>query len=270
MFLFLTPFQLIKALGRPKLNRNWCSLHEKLTEIDLKENGEVFIRNIRDAKYNPNYEYENRPEFLNKKYNVNDIERLWLVVNPYAFNQTHAFFSFQFAHDVFLTVSYEIRKVTPEDFDGKATLYKNFEAFYFFATEEDTIFVRTNVRNNYEETPVYLFPLKVEKEIVKKVFLDLVEATNMYSKKAFFYRITYRNCLTEILKYLKKYDVLKYRNGFMELPKIISLLYKQDLVVNLSGKKLSYKEFKDKHYITDIASKIGRDDNYSINMRKNF
>lgn len=261
------PFQILKFLQTPKLNRNWFPLFEKLPSATVEKNGEVFFKNVRDATYNTNYEYECRVEYLNKKYSVNDLEKIWITVNPYATFQSHVILSFQFVHNVFLTFSYEIRKVDPTDFVASTLIFKNYEGHFIVATEEDAIFVRTNVRANYETTDIYLFPIIADKETVKQIFLDMVQEINLYSRKAFFYRVTYRSCVTEIFKYLKKFGVVKYHINF-ELRNILELLYKNNCVSG--AENLSYSQFKKKYFITDKAKNLKHDENFSLEIRRNL
>jgi hypothetical protein len=258
--------QILGLFIRPKLNRAWNPLFEKLGEIDIIENGEIFVRNIRNARYNPVFEFENKVTYLNKKYNLNDLEQLWLIVNPYAPLQSHVLLTFQFGEDSqlksFLSISYEVRKTDVENFNASNAVFKPYEGMFILATEEDTVFVRTNIRENNN---VYLFPLNIQKEKIQNVFRKLSEKINMYNKKAYSYKPFSRNCLTEIFTTLYEVGIINTKNKFRYL-NILRLLYSQNIV---SGSdKLNYTNFKKKFYITTKARSYPADAFFSINIRK--
>jgi len=258
--------QILGLFFHPKLNRAWNPLFEKLGEIDIKENGEVYVKNIRNARYNPVFEFENKVTYLNKKYNLNDLEKLWITVNPYAPLQSHVLLTFQFggAYQVkgFLNISYEVRKTDAVNFNATNALFKPYEGMYLLSTEEDTIYVRTNVR---EATKVYLLPLKTEKEKIQNVFKELSEKINLYNKNAFMYKPFNRNCLTEIFMPLYDAKIVSTKNPFKYLD-VLWLLYAQKIVEGTENS--NYTNFKKKHFITDKAKKYPADEFFSFNIRK--
>jgi hypothetical protein len=255
----LIPFQFLKLFKQPKLDRDWDGLHKLLPEIVFSRSNkdEIFVRNIRDAKYNPNYEFENRVSYLNKKYNINDIEKVWIMVNPYGPFQTHVLLSFQFGEYLneasFLTASYEPRRIRGKDFEVYHALYKTFEGLYIFALEEDTFFVRTNVR---KADNLYLYPLNIEKEKSKELFKSLIEDMNNCYRQPFFYKIWTRNCLTEIFKHLKKVGILDYTK--LDARNVNALLEKYKLVDSPHKYKISFNK--------DLQA----DELYSIKVRENI
>lgn len=209
----LIPFQVIKLFQKPKIFRNWDNLHKLLPHTNYNNTtGELFINNIRNAKYNPIFESENRVEYIDKKYNLKDLSKLWILTNPFGFLQTHCLFSFQFGENIenanFLTLSYELRKENGKEFSSRKVLYKLFEGYYILATEQDVFYVRTNIRKNDGE--YFLYELNIEKQKLKNIFLELTERINNYSKKAYKYKFLTRNCLTETLDVLRQEKIIKY------------------------------------------------------------
>lgn len=269
-FLLITiPFQIFKMFFKPKLHRKWHNLFKELPYGTIDPNDNVYIRNIRYARYNPNYEYECNVNYLNKKYNVNDLEKAWLFVNPYGLFQSHIILSLQFSSDNivrnFLTVSYEIRKSNPMDFQVSSLIFKNFEGHFILAPEEDTVFVRTNVRHNYEETHMYMFPLNIPKDVLQKIFLEIIAEVNDYHDNAHFYRVYNRSCVTEIFKYFKKYGLVDYKTNFV-LSNVIKFLYSSKLIDGSSN--ISYAQFKKKYYITGKTEGLQPNENFSFELRK--
>lgn len=262
------PFQLFKFFQKPKLDRNWFGLYSQLPHCTIDPHQNVYIRNIRHAHYNPNYEFECRVHYLNKKYNINDLQKMWLFVNPYGLFQSHVILSFQFGHEHivknYLTISYEIRKCDPQDFKISNIIFKNFEGHFIMAGEEDTIFVRTNVRHNYEETLMYMFPLNVKKEAAQKIFLDMLNEVNDYSKHPFFYRLYGRNCVTQIFKHFKKYNLVSYSTNY-PLVSLLKFLYNSTLIEG--NENISFAQFKKKYYITGKTKGLDANENFSFELR---
>lgn len=267
---FLSFFQIIKFFQKPSLTKKWNSLCENLPKIifskNTQENGEVLVKNIRDAKYKNNSEFENQVNFLNKKYNLNNISKIWMMLNPWAPFQTHVILSFQFGESLpdasFLTVSYEVRKLNSVDFYTSQTIFKNFEGFYILATEEDVFYVRTNIR---KDENLYLFPLNISKEKSQEIFLNLAEQINSYAKKPVFYRVFRRNCLTETFKLFKQAKVLNY--SYFDLFNVMKLIYKSNFVENFSNKEKSFDEFS-KIYKVKVPVKSEPDKHFSLKIRE--
>lgn len=264
-FLILTPIvclgiiflfaQVIIFFRKAKLNRDWDSLHKLLPEIIYNQhNGEVFVRNVRNAKYNPAFEFENKVGYQNKRYNLKDLSKLWILVNPYATLQSHVILSFQFGdkitHASFLTLSYELRKTYAEDFSTTQTLYKIFEGYYLLATEEDVFYVRTNIRKN--DGDYYLYELNIPKESLDKLFLAFVKRVNSYFSKALKYQFFSRNCLTEIFTVMKEENILKY--NYFDYFFVRNLLNKNKELIKSVHKIENTKNLKP-------------DENYSLHLR---
>jgi hypothetical protein len=261
------PFQIIKILGRPSMNRDWSGLHTRLPTIKIDDHGEMFVHNVRNFTYNQIFEYEFKEKWENKRYNFNKLKRLWMAVNPYQFLQSHVLLSFEFEDDIFLTVSYEIRKVSLEDFKATNLIWTNFEGLYLVSSENDTLYVRTNVRKEYEQGSIYLFPIIADKIQIQSLFLDLMQEINEYSKKPKFYSFFYRNCVTEIFKHLKKARIFEYSSP-LELSFMMWFLYKSKKIEGAGN--VSFNKFKEKYYVTEKAQKLRNDSHFSVNIRKDL
>lgn len=253
LILFLTFFltiQIFKILQKPKLKRDWYPLFSKLPNINLAHihsTGEIFIKNVRNTKYSES-ESVSKVNYTHKKYNLSNIKKLWVFVAPYGPLQSHIIFSFEFGSEhtpaSFLTISYELRKTNILDFNIYKTLFTNFEGFYLVATEEDVIYLRTSIRKDGD---VYLYPLDLSKDQVKRVFLNLCSEINTYETHPKFYRILHRNCLTEMLKHLKNEKLLKY--NFLKLLNVNRLIFKSHLIQKIKDREVSLDSFKETHKI---------------------
>ena len=195
---------LIKIITNPKLNTNWIELHKNLAEIDLRDDSQVLIKNIINASYNPNFEFEYKLESLNKKYNLNDLKTVWFFENNYAPFQSHIMISFEFLGGAFLTISPEVRKASLEDFEVWHVFTKNFSIFYRFTTEQDAIYLRTNIR----KSPVKMFQLNLTEAQTKNLFISICNTANNMFKKDLIYKLFTTDCVNELLKEFRKSNIL--------------------------------------------------------------
>jgi hypothetical protein len=200
-FLALTIlFDIFKKVRKPKLNRNWDNLDKLLPSITLNEkNGEMYVKNIRNARYNPVFEFENKVEYLSKKYNLTDLCKLWVIKKGFGF-------SFQFGDEIhhasFLTCFYQVRKEDAVNFSPEQLLYKFFEGYYLLATEQDAFYVRTNIRPGGDKSLIY--EIEMEKEKLKEIFLEFVKIINQYEHQAHEYKFYKASLLTQVFRKLRQ------------------------------------------------------------------
>lgn len=227
-------FQFYKFLQYPKLERHWHPLFLKLPEISIDEKEVVLVKNVRNALYNNPDEFNATVSYENKKYSLKELQNLWIYVCNYGFLQNHLIFSFEFGtggERKFLTISYELRKVNPVDFTISKVLFNNFEGHYICATEQDVVFVRTSLRKG---EPLHLYKVVTEIDKIRTVFTCMTEQVNTYLTQPKFYRLIYRNCVTEVLKFLKREEILNY--SFFDLLWVDKFFSKQKNLVRTSAK----------------------------------
>jgi hypothetical protein len=227
-------FQFYKFLQYPKLQRHWHPLFLKLPEISIDEKEVVLVKNVRNALYNNPDEFNATVSYENKKYSLRELQNLWIYVCNYGFLQNHLIFSFEFGtgdERKFLTISYELRKVNPVDFTISKVLFNNFEGHYICATEQDVVFVRTSLRKG---EPLHLYRVVTEIDKIRTVFTCMTEQVNTYLTQPKFYRLIYRNCVTEVLKFLKREEILNY--SFFDLLWVDKFFSKQKNLVRISAK----------------------------------
>jgi hypothetical protein len=109
----------------------------------------------------------------------------------------HLFLSFGFADD-HLAISIEARKEKGEGYSSAKGFFRQYELYYLVADERDVVRVRTNYRKNPPED-VYLYPLGVPHENIRRVFLEYVRKMNALRDHPEFYNTLTTNCTTAIL-----------------------------------------------------------------------
>lgn len=190
---------LIWLLSTPSLKREWTPDQAIPPQISISDS-EVRITNVRNSKYRSISDFDTRYE--DRSFNPNDIVRVWYVVELFEKSwrgPAHAFLSFEFGDNRFISVSPEIRKEKDESFSAFWGLFRRFEILYVVADEKDVIGLRVNHRKN----PVYLYPMKATKEQAKKMFLDVMTRAKKLTEEPEFYNTFTNSCNTNIVAHVR-------------------------------------------------------------------
>lgn len=190
-------FAYLFILTSPSNDRPWSLDQDILPEI-IMDGDMVTIKNIRDFDYQSTEEYT--PNYYDKTFNLDQIEKVYYVVEPFSGikGSAHTFLSFEFAGDNFISISVEIRREKGEQFSPLLGLLNKYELTYIIADEKDVIGLRTNHRQD----EVYLYPIKTDKETVRKVFVSMIERADKLSREPEFYNILFNNCTTNIVRHI--------------------------------------------------------------------
>ncbi|MFZ2593521.1 MAG: DUF4105 domain-containing protein [Minisyncoccia bacterium] len=175
--------------------KDWIDIHE--IESQAVTSGDtVAVSNIRRVNYYNNEEFDNYSfEFSNKTYDLNELKRVWFFENNYGRLQSHIMLSFEFEHDVFLTVSVEVRKRNLKDFEVWHVFVKDFNIFYILSVEEDIIFLRTNIR----KSPSYLYELDLTQQQQRALLLEVCASVNKTYKNNNIYKVFRTDCVSTLL-----------------------------------------------------------------------
>ena len=173
----------------------------------------------------------------------------------------HPILSFDFGDDGHICLSIETRREQSEKFTPVAGLYKVFELQYIFASEEDVVRVRTNIRKE----PVFLYKSAVNLDEIRELFLSSVEVQNELLVKPQFYNVINANCTTSIRNQIPKdrqspFDIRMLVNGLLD-----QYLYEKGSIVS---EGLSYKELRDKCQIDKAAQAAHDDPEFSKRVRE--
>lgn len=187
-------------LAVPKLDRNWVVDQKVLADIVV--NGDlVTINNIRNISYRSSEDFD--ISFYDKTFKLEDLQAAWYVVEPFGqFGAAHTFVSFEFKDGSFIAISAEIRREQGEKFSVFKGLFRQYELVYIIADEADVIKLRTNHRQHQ----VRLFPIKADKEIVRQVFMDMLQRAEKLATEPEFYNTITNNCTTNIIKHVRRFS----------------------------------------------------------------
>ncbi len=242
--------------------REWNPDQKILPIAEFKNDGKVFVRNVRNISYQTLTKYT--LNYYDREYDINKLERVWFILEPFKeyIGAAHAFLSFEFDGGVFVSISAEIRKKNGEKYSAQKGLFREFELMYVIADERDVIKLRTNHRKNN----VFAYPLKIKKEESQKLFLDMLTRANEIGKKPEFYNTLSNACATNVIRHInnniqKKLSWMDYRIFIPE--HLDKYLHNQ----NLLDTDLPYVTAREKHRINHLAEKHAEDQDFSLRIR---
>jgi hypothetical protein len=180
---------------RPSNERDWQPEVARLAYATI--NGDmVTVHNIRNFDYRTETDFT--PAYYVRTYDLNKLDSGELVavywMGPAI---AHLFLSFGFGDD-HLAISIEARKEKGEGYSSAKGFFRQYELYYVVADERDVIRVRTNYRKDPPED-VYVYPLRVPRENIRRVFLEYIHKMNVLREHPEFYNTLTTNCTTAIL-----------------------------------------------------------------------
>lgn len=242
-------------------DRDWNTDQDTLPYAEI-HGSQISIHNIRNFTYTSATEYT--PGYYNKTFDLNNIKKVWYVVEPFSGipGSAHTFLSFEFEDNQFVSISVEIRKEKGESFHPIKGLFNQYELMYVIADEQDVIKLRSNYRNDL----VYVYPINTPKEKVQKLFLDMINRTNTLKDHPEFYNTAVNTCTTNIVKHIDKIREDKIS------PLGLDILFpansdKLAYELGLLDTNLSFEDARKRFFINDRAHRYANDPDFSIKIR---
>jgi hypothetical protein len=179
----------------PSNERAWQPEVARLAYATI--NGDmVTVHNIRNFDYRTETDFT--PAYYDRTYDLTTLDSGDLVavywMGPAI---AHLFLSFGFGDDR-LAISIEARKEKGEGYSSAKGFFRQYELYYVVADERDVVRVRTNYRKDPPED-VYIYPLRVPRENLRRVFLEYMRKMNALRARPEFYNTLTTNCTTAIL-----------------------------------------------------------------------
>jgi hypothetical protein len=264
MTVLITTLLAIAALWlrykRPTNERDWSPDQALLPYAEFA--GEmVTVHNIRNFTYASPTEFV--PNYYNKTFDLSTITRMYFGVVPLDVMKgvAHVFVSFEFDGHEYMALSVEVRKKRDSEYSPIGGFLRQFEVMYVIGDERDIIKLRTNYRNNR----VYLYPLNIRTENVRKIFVSMLEEANKLKKKPAFYNTLTGNCVTHIIKHVNKVSPKKIPfDTKVLLPENADmLLYDLELI----DTHLPFDKAREVHMISERARRYSDDPDFSAKIR---
>ena len=220
----------------------------------------VTIHNIRNCDYRSETDYT--CHYYDRTFDLAKLKSadLFLIYwgSPYI---AHTMLSFGFEGQGQVCFSIETRKEMEEEYSAVKGFFKQYELTYIVADERDVVRLRTN----YRKEDVYLYRLKAEPELVRKVFLDYLHEVNRIHDRATWYNALISNCTTNIRGHTApyarnaKFDWRIIVNGFLD-----EMMYERGTV----DTSLPFAELKERSYINTRAQRADKAADFSRRIRE--
>jgi hypothetical protein len=180
---------------QPSNERDWQPEVARLAHATV-QGDLVTVHNIRNFDYRTETDFT--PAYYDRTFDLRKLDSGDLVavywMGPAI---AHLFLSFGFGDDR-LAISIEARKEQGEGYSSVKGFFRQYELVYVVADERDVIRVRTNYRKDPPEE-VYLYPVRVPRENMRRVFLEYMRKINGLRERPEFYNTLTTNCTTVIL-----------------------------------------------------------------------
>ncbi len=181
---------LLVNLKRPTNHRPWRADLERPPKIAF-DGDRVSVQDVRNIRYGaPGTPYTGRWE--DRTYDLSKLKRVWFVVESFSQIEAiaHTLVSFEFEGGEYLAFSAEARVLEDEPYNIVRGLFNNFELIYTFGDERDFILRRAV----YQDHDVYLYPLTMPPNELKKMLRDIFHEANILRTQPRFYNSVSRNC----------------------------------------------------------------------------
>lgn len=264
LLLGIALFALLVSLKQPSNDREWTPDLQRLAGVSLLEEGGVTyvqLSNVRDSTY------ENGEEvisYYSAKYNIDEIERVWFLVEPFSKWKAaaHTFFVFDFVDGQTLAFSVEARKEADERYSALRGLFREYETYYLFGSERDLILRRTD----FLDHEVYMYPIETTRENLRMLFSSIIDKARSLETEPEFYNTITDSCTTTLVDHVNSvspgkvswWRVEQYLPGLSD-----ELAYKLGLIDNT----LPFGETKERASIQGLANKCAANDNFSQCLR---
>ena len=263
IFILAIVFTITNLLTKPSNDRDWNEDQQILPYSEIKDN-KIAIHNIRNFTYASTTSFVKN--YYDKTFDLDKIKNVWYVVEPFSGipGSAHAFLSFEFEGDEFLSISIEIRKQKGQAYHPIKGFFNQYELMYVIADEKDVI----KLRSNYRKDLVYVYPAKTTKEKVQKLFLSMIERANRLKENPEFYNTVLNTCTTNIAKHVnsispKRIPVFSLEILFPENSD--KLAYDLGLI----DTNLPFEKARERYFINDRALKYADSPDFSLKIREN-
>ncbi|MGI1677201.1 MAG: DUF4105 domain-containing protein [Cellvibrionaceae bacterium] len=185
----------------PTHNKDWQDSQKKLPHITKNASG-FEVANIRDFRYD-NEKNSITKNYNQKSYQYNNLKMIWFGLSHFGNNGlAHAFLSFEFSSNRYLTLSIEARTEKNQKYHPILGLLKHYEKIYIFGTETDIIGLRTHARKE----KVLLYPINMETSEQIQLLKTYIDEAKTLESTPNFYNTLLDNCMTGLLRASGKFS----------------------------------------------------------------
>lgn len=178
-------------MRQPRGDRNWEKEFAYTSTTLTVEDGTVSIKNVRDYTYGDS-SIASTTWIPVVAIDPEKIVRVWFILEPFAKWKAvgHTFLTFELEDGSAYSFSVEARREEGETYSTLKGLLRNYEIAYTWGTERDLIPRRVV----YLSHPVRMYPLELNREKAKALFIGVTKETNELAKRPRFYNTLTANC----------------------------------------------------------------------------
>jgi Ca2+/Na+ antiporter len=179
---------------RPSAERAWAPDVARGVTADI-DGAKVTLHDVRNFRWrdedHATEAWETRTYDLTRLDSIDMLTSVW--DNP---DIAHLLVSFGFTTGDHVVFSVEIRREQGEAFSNIGGLFRQFEQVLIAADEEDIVKLRTN----YRQEDVRLFPVKLDKDKMRALFLGYATLGNDLAREPAFYNTITANCTSTVYR----------------------------------------------------------------------
>ncbi len=173
----------------------------------------------------------------------------------------HTIVSWTFEDGPPLSISIETRKEIGEEYSAILGFFRQFELYYVVADERDVVRLRTNNRGE----DVYLYPMKLDVDVARRLLLDYVAQINDLASEPAWYNAATHNCTTTIRHHMYTIgDAGPWDYRFLVNGRIDQLAYERGSV----DTSLPFGELRRRSNIVDAAILANDSEDFSERIRE--
>jgi hypothetical protein len=220
---------------------------------------QVTLDHVRDFRWRSDDDYDDRWE--TRHYDLDHLDSADAVLSYWGSKAiAHAMISFGFDDGSHVVFSVEIRKQRGQQYSAIGGFFREFETILVAADEKDIIRVRTNVRGEDD----YLYPLHIDHNGMRALFLSYVQAGNKLAARPAFYNTLTSNCTTIVYRMARQIDpALHWDVRLLLTGYLPGYLQKMGMV----DPGLSSDDLRRRARITQRALQSRPDDDFSRDIR---
>jgi len=246
----------------PSMSLDWVPNQKVMPVAEFETGGKVLIRNVRNVSYKTVDDYT--VGYYDREYDTNKLKKVWFALSPFTgeIGIAHAFLSFEFEDDKFVSISVEVRKEKGETYSPVNGLLRDYELIYVIGDERDVIRLRTD---QYKDK-VFLYPLKMDKEKGAELFRAMLMRANGLANTPEFYNTITSNCITNFIAPIDQIipGLIPWNDHRVLLPEYLDQYFYE---LGLIDTNLSFEKAREKYLINDRVKKYADDPDFSRKIR---
>lgn len=170
----------------------WRADHSRISSV-TRDGDIITVTNIRDWGYDADTGEPTRKVWLDRTFDLGELERTWFVLEPFGNNKAiaHTMFTFEFANGETVVVSIEARRRPEQTYQPyRAALVPTYPYLWVWATERD-MFANSTFFTGDE---LYLYELTISPAAQRAIFNEIVLSTHKSSQRPRWYHTIFSNC----------------------------------------------------------------------------